>query len=1138
MIGPGVDGDAVVRPVLQGAQSVYTAQWTMQGGKEFGAGQSVCVAAMCWLAVAVFPLVAWAQSPGAEPDPADPELDASVHIEEIEPSDVPTLEGRKVVGFDFRCDLELCHTPETAQRFKQMSGLSVGDTYSAKRVERAQRRLAMTGFFRELSVERRLVDGGVYIEIEALGAVLIRRIEFEGLSPPPFESELRKVLMYRSGQVFHDDADQANAQLRSLKALFEQEGYFGTRIELKPEPVEGEPHLVDLVFEVDVGIDRRICALAFRGVRGMTVAEARELMLDGVSILSRRIPLFLPMYTSDQFRHGREALIAEYRRRGYFRARIIDQAVQIDEDTNCARLIVDVNEGPYWDIQFRGNDSVSAQRLRDALPFAETGYVDDDEIRMAQNAVRQVYEAQGYPFAQVQGRQEVEDRLDRRLIFEIDEGPQAQIEDLRFHGVEAIDHDEVRSAFRTRPFGFFDTGGYLLTEQLLVDLSRLERRYREIGYMGAVVERFAVELHDGEEQITVHIFVDEGARTDVDAVDLSGYGVLSESDLRERLDIEAGGPFIPLKVQADQARLTQHYGSIGYPQATVETTCWSGDGREVPCQAPRMPEDCERSTFDELADQGCRWDDDESRTWVCERISRDDHCQYKNGVVDEVVSVRHQISEGSKVRVGQILLKGNFRTRPGVIFRELPLETGDVMDVQKLIEGQGNMRSLAIFDSVSIETIGLDDPEFDDEADSDDEEPDEQIASLIVSVEESQARFVDFRYGFEGREILDESRRLLATGELQYTDQNLFGTGQRFRPRIIGAADALELYELGLDTTREPDVAGDVRNLDYLFGAELIYNHPRFLRGQLGVDELHLTVTPFYLIDQLGVSTDRVRREEWGLRLELRKELHEVMDRFFLTFGVEAKQAATWASGDLRVDGERIFSPRRATGKLMPELTLDRRDSPLNPREGFHVQFQPELVSGDALAHSGEEMIGDSYWRLSLSASVFWRLTEELTLGQGVHLGQVVPVFDRQRMVPPDERFYLGGVGSVRGFPANTLGPVGSRQDPTGGEFLLNYNAELRYPLMEDWGLYGATFFDAGVLVDCFDDQGRRSSGQCVRNAFPEDGPLQRVRASAGLGVRYLLAGQIPLLLDYGMVLNRRPAERFGSLHFNLGYTF
>lgn len=1068
--------------------------------------------------------------PGVEGSEGDEGGMEAVEIRTVIDGEKGQFAGRPLAGYELECDLQLCEDPRVVERFKALSGLARWSSFQEAYLVRAQERLARTGFFSEMTVERRLEADGVHVHIVARGATMIRRVRFEGLSPPPFETELRKVLMYRSGQVFRRDEAQVRAQLSSLESLFEQEGYFGSTVTLEVVPVEGETHLVDLVFAIEKGEDRRICTLGFRGIRAMTSAEARELILSGGSLLGRRIPLFLPLFTTENFRIGRDALVREYRNRGFYRARIVDQSVQIDEETNCVQLLVDVNEGPYWELEFAGNESISDQALREQMPFASSGYVDADEIRSAENVIRQSYEAAGYPFARVSGQEETRDRLDRRLLFTIVEGPQIQIQRVVFHGMHAFTDSEASAGFGTQPFGIFDTGGYLQTEQLLADISRLEGRYREKGYLQARVMSFALELNDAGNAMTVRLFVDEGPQTRVERLDVGGYEVVPREAIEERLALKPGEAFRSLSLRTDQSRVIQYYGGQGYPQARMESRCIDEHGEEVQCQAPELAPICIRNSFASLTEEGaCRWRESATPTFLCTRvIDTEEGCQLEGGIQTAAVHIEHRISEGPRVRVGEILLKGNFRTRSRVIFRELALESGEILDLQRLYEGQGNMRSLGIFDSVSIETIGLEEDEVGDE--------EEKVASLIISVEESRARFLDFRVGLEGQELLSDSRRILMTGETQYTNNNLFGTGQRFRPRLIGALNALDLLRLG-----DSGVEGErgPAELDYLVGAELIYNHPRFLRSRFGVDKLQLTITPFYLLDLVGVTTERVLREEWGLRLQVRKEISELLERLYLTFGIEAKEAATWTANDLRIGGERIFSPRRATGKLIPELSLDRRDSPLNPRSGYYLQFQPELVSGDAFSQAGEEFLGDSYWRLSASVSLFWSFWDRIVLGQGLTVGQITPLFGRQTLVPVDERFYLGGVGSLRGFATNSLGPQGERQQPTGGEFLLNYNAEFRYPLVREWSVYGATFLDAGILVNCFDPEGgERSTMQCYKNAFPGENRLREIRATAGLGLRILIANQIPLLFDYGMVVNRRPGEAFGSFHFNLGYTF
>ncbi|WP_164856307.1 POTRA domain-containing protein [Lujinxingia sediminis] len=1038
------------------------------------------------------------------------------------------FEGLPIGRVAFRCDLELCQRPLGVDRFRELSGLYVGQTYSPQAIERAERRLLKTGFFSAVTVERRRVGASVFVALEAQGAVLIRRVGFEGLNPPPFETELRKVLMYRPGQVFLESAERAQAQLASLAAIFEREGYYDTEVRMVVNPVEGERHLVDLVFEVARGQERSICEIGLRGVRGMTAARAQDLLLSDVSVLSRRVPLLLPTYTTETVRQGRDALIAEYRRLGYFRARVVDQQVEEYGDEGCVRLLFEMDEGPFWALSFEGSRLFDDATLTAQLPFFASGYVDADEIRAAESAIRQLYETRGYPFARVQGEESAEDRLNRALRFEIEEGPQVQINEVRIHGARAFSEAELLSEFGTQAFGIFDTAGFLQTDRLLADMSALEERMRAQGYLQALSPIFLLEVNDSGAGMRVRVEVRQGPQTLVDRVDLEGARALPAGTLEAMLSVKPQDPFVPVNVRADQSRISQYYGAIGYPLARVTTTCRLLTGEEVPCEAPQLPQTCRAMSFAELERGRCEWREGVNAALACERVERSPVCEFSGGVMAEAVRVQHTIEEGPRVRVGEVLLKGNFRTRSSVIYRELPLSTGDRFDVQKLIEGQGNMRQLGLFDSVSIETIGLENV---------DAGADEIEAALIISVEESRARFVEFSVGLEGRDLLGDSRRLLLTGEAQYTDNNLLGTGQRFRPRLISAVDTLELAQLaraaGAGETGE-------RGLDYLFGAELIYSHPRFLKSQTGVDKLFLTITPFYLLDLLGVTNDQVLREEWGLRLELRKELEEIADRLYLTFGVEAKQAATWTANDPRIAGERIFSPRRATAKLLPEINFDRRDSPLNPRSGYYVEVKPELVSGDALSQDGEDLIGDSYLRLSAALSAFFSLDGrgDYVLGQGLRYGQIVPFAERQSLVPPDERFYLGGVGTVRGFPTNVLGPVGARQQPLGGELTMSYTAELRYPLIKEWSVYGATFFDAGLLVDCFDEAGRRSSAQCFANAFPDQAPLSRVRTSAGLGLRYVIFDQIPLLFDYGVVLDRRPGEGFGSLHFNLGYSF
>jgi len=1030
-------------------------------------------------------------------------------------------EGPVIADVEMTCDLVECENPLNIDKYLDIAGLYVGREFGDRVLATARKRLEQTGLFESIEFQtRERSPGSIVVRVEAVGATRVRKIEFVGVDPPPFRSELRKLLIYRKGEPYRDELSRRNTQLASLEREFEKAGYFGTDIEMIKRPVSGERKLVDLVFKVDKGQSLRICDIGIRGLEAMTHATARRQLLSEASVFARRLALVDPPFTTETLSEGQNALVRAYRKRGYHRARIVDEAVQKNFETGCVRILVDLAEGPKWELEFEGHSAFEVDELREEMPFVESGYVDREEIERAERAIRQLYETRGYPFARVRGEEIREDRLHRRLRFEIDEGPRLEIAEVRLHGNTTMESSTLKAGLGTQPFRVFESGGYLQTEQLLSDLRKIESRYRKKGYLRTVVDRYTLEIA-GDGELIVHIHIDEGPRTIASDVRFDGVHSLSLSRVRRELDVRSRQPFVPVQVRADRSRIVQLYSSVGYPLASVETECRRVTGEPVPCKRPELSSACLASTPRDLEGR-CGWEGEDKKRFTCRRVGRD--CTFDGGVGDaREVRVLHRIEEGPLVTTGEVLIQGNFHTRDRVIHRELPLGSGEIFDVRKILKGQSNLRSLGIFDSVSIEAMGL------DEAASDTRE---QEASLAVSVEESRNRFAEFKFGLEGRDLLGDRRRLLTTGEVEYRNRNLFGEALELRPRVFGAADLIQLGQSGRGAVESGPTSGSV---DYLVGSELSFVNPRFLKGPLGVEKLNLTVTPFYLIDLLGVTNDRLLREEWGLAMEVRKEFSEVLERFFVSVGVEGKQTATAPLDGPRVDGERIFSPRRVTGKLIPKFTLDRRDSPLNPSRGYFLRLRPELVSGDALSRN-IDTLDDSYLRLTWKSDVFVPIWKNIVLAQSLKAGQVVPLFGRETRVPADERYFLGGAGSVRGYPNNSLGPRLNDQ-PAGGEFLLNYNLELRYPLIQGVNLRGATFFDAGILVDCFGNDGVTERTTCYGDAFG-DGPFSEVRTAAGVGLRYIIADQIPLLFDYGIALDRRQNEGIGNLQFHLGYTF
>jgi len=191
-------------------------------------------------------------------------------------------------------------------------------------------------------------------------------------------------------------------------------------------------------------------------------------------------------------------------------------------------------------------------------------------------------------------------------------------------------------------------------------------------------------------------------------------------------------------------------------------------------------------------------------------------------------------------------------------------------------------------------------------------------------------------------------------------------------------------------------------------------------------------------------------------------------------------------------------------------MVLDFRDDPFNPKRGVFLSGAVELAS-QAIASEID------YWMLSGQASYYQPVYRQNSLALSVRAGAIRP-YGATDEVPIQKRFFAGGRTTVRGFAQDLLGPKGNDGSPTGGNYQLILNAEMRFPLENNF-LF-ATFFDVGSVWRHNDSY----------NAFD-------MRKSAGIGLRYITPVG-PISVDYGWKLDRRAGESTGELSFTIGMVF
>ena len=195
---------------------------------------------------------------------------------------------------------------------------------------------------------------------------------------------------------------------------------------------------------------------------------------------------------------------------------------------------------------------------------------------------------------------------------------------------------------------------------------------------------------------------------------------------------------------------------------------------------------------------------------------------------------------------------------------------------------------------------------------------------------------------------------------------------------------------------------------------------------------------------------------------------------------------------------------KSTTSSVTPSIVRDSRDNVFNPSEGSVNSFEIQLagLGGDNRYYRA---VGNSTWYFALPAEMTGFVRGRFGFGDGFG----------DKVLPASERFFLGGVTTIRGFEFRDIGPKDDANNPLGGTSFAQFNLEIGRSL------------GSVLRVVAFVDVG---------NAYGSDNDFDigDLRRSAGLGIR-IVTPIGPIRLDYGFKLDKKPGESAGRLGFLLG---
>jgi outer membrane protein insertion porin family len=662
----------------------------------------------------------------------------------------------------------------------------------------------------------------------------------------------------------------------------------------------------------------------------------------------------------------------------------------------------------------------------------------------------------------------------KNIVFRVKEKP--TLRSIKFTGnIKAFDDDEIREVITIRP------GSILNIFHIKNDMNRIEELFKEKNYHNVNVD---YKLFDRKNnQADIEFKIDEGKKVQITKIQFEGNQAFSDRKLRSVMTTSEknlfswftnAGDLVQQNLDQDVAQITAFYHNHGYIQARA------GE--------PKV--------------------------------------EFK----DDEIEITIKVVEGPQFKVGKVSLSGDLIVPEAVLMEKIKITDEEYYN-REIIRND----ILAIIDVYANEGYANVDavPNIDQ---------DEENLVVNIEIEIQKGEQIYFEKIIIGGN--SKTRDKVIRRELRVYEQELFSAS--LLKRSIRNLYRLDYFEdvqvntskgsaankkiLKIDVKEKSTGAfqfgGGYGNVESFFGVANITERNLFGRGQrlsfegkLGAKTTKFTLsfTEPWLFDipltagidayNWSYSYDQYDKDSLGGNLRFGYPLFDYT-RGYLTYTYDIADVSNIEED--AADSIKKLQGTNLKSSIKASVVYDSRDSRFHPTKGSN-----NIISSEFAGLGGDigfiKPIVETAWYYN----IFWKVIGVAHAKAG--FVQETP----DKILPDYDKFYMGGIDSLRGFERDDVAPRDDNGSAVGGDEALQFNLEVRVPLVEQAGVYGVVFFDAGNVYG-------------VNKPFdPTD-----LRMSVGPGIRWL-SPMGPINLYYGFILDPEPTDHGpGGWEFSMATAF
>jgi outer membrane protein insertion porin family len=619
------------------------------------------------------------------------------------------------------------------------------------------------------------------------------------------------------------------------------------------------------------------------------------------------------------------------------------------------------------------------------------------------------------------------------LTFEINKGEKIKIKKVNFIGAESLDKSTLESQLANKEEGMLSFipllgGGEVKVDQLEYDAYRLKDTYMRHGFLDVEVSPPLMRVDYSSYTAEVDYKIKEGPQYKVGKVritpEIKGVNL---AEIKENLKLKSGKIFDVSRMRKDMQRIKQVVGDMGYAYTKI---------------TPQFHKHPDKQTVD----------------------------------------IQYVIQPGQRVKIHDVYISGNDKTKDRVIRRYIYLAPGDYFSASDLKESKAALARTGFFEKVDIQTRRVSEDQID----------------LLVKVKETSTGTISLGGGYGSYEGLMVNASV--------SNKNLFGSG------ISGS--------LGIEFS---DVATNF-NLSFV--------NPRLW------DSLYSLGFSIY---KRKYDYYDYKEDTFGTSLNIGRQFYR---HWYASVGIGYIDNQSEINPDSpnysSLIESLLYNDKYQKLSGFASVKFDNTDDYYTPREGYIFMLNGEFASLDGDDYNPQTYPGGygNFTKFSARFGAYYGLEDMIDYDLILRFkarGTIINKDDMEKL-PVAERLFMGGIGSVRGYQPYTIAPAihypDGSVDRIGGTYRASASFEASIPLSEAAKMRLAFFYDVGVIGSS-DERYTIPNTDIVKTATFDD----ITRSSVGAVLEWN-SGFGPINLVFGYALDDEPGDETSTFEFSMGTKF